>query len=163
MQVVACQHSAAQSIRDDMSGIRQGGSRDLFDSLLSVAMSRRKSSLVRYWGYLLFGGAVVLFFARDVGPVAVSGAFAFCTLWMLLAAPTWCGAKNRGEGYCRNNTSGLLGGCQIRQHKWQRFKALARLDRFQNAFRGWFTGAQQQVATCALVASTVGVVAGLFK
>ena len=126
-------------------------------------MARKNSSFYRYLGYLLLVGAVILFFARDIGPIAVSAAFALSALWMLLAAPTWCGAKNRGEGYCRNNTSGLLGGCKIRQHKWQRFKALVGLERFQSAFRGWFTGAPQQVATCGLVISAVGVVAGLFK
>jgi hypothetical protein len=126
-------------------------------------MARKKSSLYRYLGYLLLIGAIILFFAREVGPLAVSGAFALCALWMLLAAPTWCGAKNRGEGYCRNNTSGLLGGCAIRQHKWQRFKALVGIERFQNAFRGWFTGVPQQVATCGLIVSAVGVVAGLLK
>ena len=127
-------------------------------------MSRKKKSpLYRYWGYLLLAGAVVLLFARDVGPFAVSGAFVLCFVWMLLAAPTWCGAKNRGEGYCRNNSSGLLGGCRHRQHKWQRFKSLTRLDTLGTAARGWFTGAPQQIATCALAVSAIGVVAGLFK
>ncbi|WP_335991239.1 hypothetical protein [Glycomyces sp. MUSA5-2] len=128
-------------------------------------MSRKKESpLYRYWGYLLLAGAVVLLFARDVGPLAVSGAFALCFVWMLLAAPTWCGAKNRGERYCRNNSSGLLGGCrQVRQHQWQRFKSLTRLDTLSTAARGWFTGAPQQIATCALAVSAIGVVAGLLK
>ena len=126
-------------------------------------MARKKSPFYKYWGYLLLAGAVVLFFARDVGPLAVTGAFALSAFWMLLAAPTWCGAKNRGEGYCRNNTSGLLGGCKIRQHRWQRFRSLVGLDRFGNVCRGWFTGTSQQVATCSLIVSTIGVVAGLFK
>ncbi|MQM25225.1 hypothetical protein [Glycomyces albidus] len=126
-------------------------------------MVRKKSPLYRYWGYLLLVAAVILLFARDVGPLVVSGAFALCFTWMLVAAPTWCGAKNRGEGYCRNNSSGLLGGCKLRQHKWQRFKALTRLGTLGDALRGWFSGAQQQVATLALIVSAVGVVAGLFK
>ncbi len=127
-------------------------------------MAKKKSTLYRNWGYLLLAGAVVLLFARDVGPLAVSVAFALCLLWLLLAAPTWCGAKNRSEGYCRNNTSGLLGGCgQVRQHKWQRFRGLMRLEPFGTVFRGWFTGAPQQIATCALVVSAVGVIAGLLK
>ncbi|THV40644.1 hypothetical protein [Glycomyces buryatensis] len=128
-------------------------------------MSRkRKSPIYRYWGYLLLAGAVVLLFSRDVGPVAVSGAFALCFVWLLLAAPTWCGAKNRGEGYCRNNSTGLLGGCgKVRMHKWLRFKSLTRLDTFGNAVRGWFTGAPQQIAACSLAVSAIGVVAGLFK
>ena len=45
-------------------------------------------------------------------------------VWSLFAAPTWCGAVNRKRGaeveYCRNNASGLLLGCRIRQHKFDR-------------------------------------------
>lgn len=128
-------------------------------------MSRKnRSPLYRNAGYLLLAGAIVLLFARDVGPVAVSGAFALCFVWLLFAAPLWCGAKNRGEGYCRNNSYGLLGGCRrVRIHKWLRFKALIRLEPISTAFRGWFTGAPQQIATCSLAVSAVGVVAGLFK
>ena len=46
-------------------------------------------------------------------------------VWALFSAPTWCGAVNRQRGgeveYCRNNSSGLLLGCWIRQHKFQHF------------------------------------------
>lgn len=127
-------------------------------------MAKNKSPLCRYWGYLLLTGAVVLLFARDVGPIAVSGAFALCFLWLLSAAPLSCGAKNRGEGYCRNNSSGLLGGGKkVRFQKWLRFRSLTRLDTLGTAMRGWFTGAPQQIATCALVVSAVGVAAGLFS
>jgi len=127
-------------------------------------MAKKNSPLYRNWGYLLLAGAIVLLFARDVGPIAVSGAFALCFAWLLFAAPTWCGAKNRGEGYCRNISSGLLGGCKkVRIHKWLRLRALIRLEPLGKAFRGWFTGAPQQIATCALAVSAISVVAGLFK
>lgn len=45
----------------------------------------------------------------------------------------------------------------------QRVRALTRLDTLRDAFRGWFTGSQQQVATCALLVTTFGTVAALFK
>jgi hypothetical protein len=77
-----------------------------------VAMAKKRSFLYRNFGYFLLAGTVVLLFARDVGPIAVSGAFALPFLWLLLAAPLWCGATNRGEGYCRSTSSGLLGGCK---------------------------------------------------
>jgi hypothetical protein len=34
----------------------------------------------------------------------------------------WCGAKARKGEWCRNNSYGLLLGCHLREHKWQRVK-----------------------------------------
>jgi hypothetical protein len=50
-----------------------------------------------------------------------------------------------------------------RQHKWQRFRALTRLDTARNAFRGWFSGPQQQVATLGLFVATFGTIASALK
>ena len=58
--------------------------------------------LTRYWGYLALA-------------VAVAGYF-------LLQAPVWCGAEIRTGEPCRKNSHGLLRGCSIRQHKWQRVR-----------------------------------------
>jgi len=107
--------------------------------------------------------AVFLLTLSDAGPLAVSGLFTISALWMLLAAPTWCGAHTRKEDYCRNNSYGLLVGCHFRHHKWQRFKQLFRVSQLTSAVRGWFTGAPQQIATCALLVSAMGLVAGFFK
>lgn len=125
-------------------------------------MAKKKSLFNKTWGYAVLALAIFLLAMRELGPLAVSGAFAVSGIWLLLGAPTWCGAKNRGDGFCRENSSGLLRGCHRRQHKWQRFRALTRHNRFTETFRGWFTGAQQQVATVALIVSAVGVVAGIF-
>lgn len=127
-------------------------------------MRKKKSRFVgRYWGYLLLAGAVVLLFGFDVGPLVLAGTFALCFVWILVAAPTWCGAMTRTGEPCRMNSSGLLRGCTYRQHKWQRIRALTRLDTAGNVFRGWFTGAQQQVATLGLFVAAIGVASSLIK
>lgn len=127
-------------------------------------MGNRTSRFVRRnWGYLLLAGAVVLLFGYDVGPLVLSAAFVLVFIWLLFRVPTWCGATTRNGQPCRKNSYGLLGGCEYRQHKWQRVHALTRLGTLRDAFRGWFTGSQQQVATCALFVTTFGTVAALFK
>jgi hypothetical protein len=53
---------------------------------------------------------------------AISATYA---VFFLLAAPVWCAAENRdGRTYCRNNSTGLLVGCHLRQHRWQKITAL---------------------------------------
>jgi hypothetical protein len=43
-------------------------------------------------------------------------------VYFLFQAPVWCGAETRKGEWCRKNSHGLLRGCSIRQHKWQRLK-----------------------------------------
>jgi len=128
-------------------------------------MSRKKSSFAtKNWGYLVLAAAVLLLFAREIGPQVAVAAFALSGCWLLFGAGTWCGAKVRvGDGYCRNNSFGLLGGCYIRQHRWQRLKTLFAFRKFRETCRGWFTGAPQQIATCSLVASAIGTLFGLVQ
>ena len=104
--------------------------------------SRRRGGLVprglltplrflgRYWGYVLLGVLVL----RAVGGEATSVLiYALGTLlvlgYSLFGAPMVCGALNRGKAqekptYCRNNSRGLLLGCnQVRAHKTQKLSS----------------------------------------
>jgi hypothetical protein len=76
--------------------------------------------LTRYWGYLALAIAVIGYFLHSLG-LAVSLALSLAALgYFLLQAPVWCGAEIRTGEPCRKNSHGLLRGCSIRQHKWQR-------------------------------------------
>jgi hypothetical protein len=44
--------------------------------------------------------------------------------YFLLQAPMFCGAAIWGGKSCRNNSAGLLLGCRLRQHKWQKLKMM---------------------------------------
>jgi len=78
--------------------------------------------LTRYWGYLAVVIAVAGFFLHSIG-LAVVIALALAALgYFLFQAPMWCGAETRKNEWCRNNSHGLLLGCHIREHKWQRVK-----------------------------------------
>lgn len=43
--------------------------------------------------------------------------------FLLFAAPVWCGAANRRDGYCRNNATGLIFGCHLRYHRWEKLQS----------------------------------------
>lgn len=78
--------------------------------------------LTRYWGYLAAIIAVAGFFLHRIG-LAVVIALALAALgYFLFQAPMWCGAETRKDEWCRNNSHGLLLGCHIREHKWQRVR-----------------------------------------
>jgi hypothetical protein len=78
--------------------------------------------LTRYWGYLAIVFALAGYFLHGLG-LAVILALSLAALgYFLLQAPVSCGAETRKGEWCRKNSHGLLRGCSIRQHKWQRLK-----------------------------------------
>jgi hypothetical protein len=78
--------------------------------------------LTRYWGYLALAVAIAGFFLHGLGP-AIGLALALAALgYFLIVAPVWCGAEIRTGEHCRRNSHGLLRGCSLRQHKWQRVR-----------------------------------------
>lgn len=78
--------------------------------------------VTRYWGYIALIVAVVGFFLHSLG-FAVILILALAALgYFLVQAPVWCCAITREGLLCRKNSHGLLLGCSIRQHRWQRMK-----------------------------------------
>jgi hypothetical protein len=81
--------------------------------------------LARYWGYVALIVAVAGAF-QHLATLAVLVLAGLAFLYLLVQAPLVCAAAGR-EGPCRNNSHGILLGCWIRQHKWQRVKATVHL------------------------------------
>ena len=77
--------------------------------------------LRRYWGY---AAAVILIalWANSAGPGLLLLLSAAVTFYFLFQVPVWCCAVNRDGTLCRRNSSGVLLGCALRQHKWQRLR-----------------------------------------
>jgi len=76
------------------------------------------------------------------------------TFYFLFQAPVWCGAVTRDGTLCRRNSSGLLMGCSLRQHKWQR----ARIAVVPHAWRRLNRGLWMNPATgLATIATVVGI------
>jgi hypothetical protein len=78
--------------------------------------------LTRYWGYLALVIAVAGYFVHVFGLAVILALSLAAFGYFLLLAPVWCCAEIRTGQPCRNNSHGLLLGCSIRQHKWQRLK-----------------------------------------
>jgi len=120
-------------------------------------MPRKKQSLIlKNWGYLLLVLAIVFWAMRDIGPGTALIAFLLTGVWTLTAAPLWCGAETRTGESCRKNSYGLLMGCSLRQHRWQKLQDLFNTKRIREAFAGWFTGPQNRIAVCGLALSVLG-------
>lgn len=78
--------------------------------------------LRRYWGYVLLLAIIVVWGTRQREPGVLAVLSGIAALYFLFQAPLWCCAETRQDQLCRNNSSGLLMGCHIREHKWQRLK-----------------------------------------
>ena len=78
--------------------------------------------LTRYWGYLALVIAALGFFLHSLGFAVILVLSLAAFGYFLLQAPVWCCAVTRKSELCRKNSHGLLLGCSIRQHKWQRMR-----------------------------------------
>lgn len=128
---------------------------------MSKAARRRRSrsaSQMGSWLAPLLAIAVLGYlWVGPFTPVAIAVGGAAVMLWLLFAAPVTCGASGR-EGRCRNNATGLLRGCWIRQHRWQKLKTIGIRPTWQKLNRGLWGEPQQNLAT---VATLLSIVTGL--
>ena len=80
--------------------------------------------LTRYWDYLALVLAVWGFFLHALGLMVILVLSLGALGYFLFQAPVSCNAETRKGEWCRKNSQGLLLGCSIRQHKWQRFRQI---------------------------------------
>jgi hypothetical protein len=106
--------------------------------------------LTRYWGYLAIVIAVAGYFLHSLALAVVLALSLAAFGYFLFQAPMWCGAETRKGDWCRKNSHGLLRGCSLRQHKWQRLK-----QTFTPA------GARAVVATSKSVSGALGTIGGV--
>lgn len=85
-------------------------------------MRRIGRYLTRYWGYIALAVAVIGYFMHSLAVFLVLALSLAALGYFLLQAPMWCGAETRAGDWCRRNSHGLLRGCSLRQHKWQRLQ-----------------------------------------
>jgi hypothetical protein len=80
------------------------------------------------------------------------------TGYFFFEVPLWCGARNRNGTLCRNNTRGLLWGCHLREHKWQRLKMVVVRDQWRTLYADLFSTPHQGLAA---IGGVVGIISGL--
>lgn len=81
--------------------------------------------ILPYWGLIALILAIAGWLTSDIGAGGLATLFALSMLWFLFQAPNPCGAPIRAAGrLCRHNARGVLRGCHLQQHKWQRLRTL---------------------------------------
>ena len=131
-------------------------------------MSRRSNRLFRRAVTVLW---------RRAGWVAIAALFLFrdeawrdywqesamvlglAALHFLFAAPAYCGAETREALSCRNNASGLLRGCYLREHKWQKLKMSFHVRAWKRLLRRLW--GQNPIQTAGMLTALAGCVAAM--
>ena len=100
--------------------------------------------LQRYWGYLALTLAILGWVMHAFGYALILIMSLAALVYFLLQAPLTCRADIRNGDHCRNNSYGLLLGCWIRQHKWQRARDIFVSRKWQNVIRD-LTGSPKDI------------------
>ncbi|WP_405843552.1 hypothetical protein [Streptomyces sp. NBC_01518] len=128
----------------------------------SGAKSSRLGGLGQWWGVIAAALLIAAWINKAAGPVIVASLSALVLIWCFFQAPVTCGAPVRGrEDGCRNNATGLLMGCHIRQHRWQKLKLLIVRRRVREFCTGLFSDGKETLVTLAAVGSFISGLAAL--
>ncbi|MEV4718962.1 hypothetical protein AB0J94_17375 [Micromonospora noduli] len=118
--------------------------------------------LRRYWGLVALALLLTAWWTTQVGPGVLYLLSGAVVLWSLFQAPAWCGASRSRDGFCRNNSRGLLLGCHLREHRWQKFKMLFYSSRWTAFSRGtWATPSAKLATVSGLIGSVSAIATGI--
>jgi len=123
--------------------------------------------LKRYWGFLALAAALACWVGLVLGKLttAIAGVVLVLSvgavLYFLFQAPLWCGAVTREGTLCRNNSSGLLIGCHLREHKFQKLKMTSVPKAWRELNRGLWATPREGVNTLAGLGSAVSAFAAV--
>ncbi|MFI6250603.1 hypothetical protein [Streptomyces sp. NPDC051016] len=120
----------------------------------SGARSSRLGGLGQWWGVIAGALLIAAWINEAAGPVVIITLSAAVLLWSFFQAPVTCGAPVRGRtDGCRNNATGLLMGCHIRQHRWQKLRMLIIRRQVRNFCSGLFSDGKATLVTLAALGS----------
>lgn len=132
-------------------------------------MGRSKATLsgglAKWWGVLAAAILVGAWINRTLGPTIIITLSLAITAWTLFQAPVTCGAPVRTRGGsvegCRNNAHGLLLGCWIRQHRFQKLKMLILRRQVREFCTGLFTDAKSTLVTLVAISTIISALVAL--
>ena len=128
----------------------------------SGARAKAFGGLGQWWGVLAGFLLIAAWVNSAAGPAVVIVLSTLTAVWCFFQAPVTCGAPVRGrEDGCRNNASGLLLGCHIRQHRWQKLRLLIFRRQFREFCAGLFSDGKATIVTLAGVGSFVSALVAL--
>ena len=122
---------------------------------------RNMGALRKYWGYAMLLAILSAWPTSALGPGLLAALSALTLIYFAFRAPMWCGAVTRGNQLCRNNSKGLLFGCTLRQHKWQKLKMLITPEKWRLLNDGLWSSPSSALGTVGNVVSIVSFVAAL--
>lgn len=114
--------------------------------------------LRRYWGYVVLALVIAGLVVHAFGYAVIAILSVLALAYFLFQAPLTCGAKTRNKEPCRNNSHGLLLGCWIRQHKWQRARDVFVSRKWQDTIRDLTASPKDVLGTVGGLASIVSLV-----
>jgi hypothetical protein len=100
--------------------------------------------LRRYWGFVALALVILGWATHTVAYAVILILSVVALIYFLVQAPLTCGADIRKGDHCRNNSHGLLLGCWIRQHKWQRARDIFVSRKWQKVIRD-LTGSPKDI------------------
>ena len=126
-------------------------------------MSRSKNSLARWWGFALVVALLAALPTRAVPATLLFALSGLGLVWALFLAPVWCGAVTRKNEFCRNNSWGLLLGCHLREHRWQKFRMIFVTRRWQQLNRGLWSSPAAVLATISGLITMILFIAAIVQ
>jgi hypothetical protein len=117
--------------------------------------------LERYRGFLALLAALACWVGLILGKVSTAIVALVLVLsvgaviYFLFQAPLWCGAITRDGTLCRNNSSGVLTGCHLREHKFQKLKMAFVPKAWRELNRGLWATPRDGVTTLSGLGSVV--------
>jgi len=129
-----------------------------------MGRKRKKSTGIigRYFGYLILPIIAYGWASGNMSAAFILIASSLAIVYMLFAVPTWCMATTRDGLGCRRNSNGLLLGCSLREHKWQKVKMAVRTSRWGELFaKFWSNTANAAAAVSAMAGTGSAIVATL--
>jgi pyridoxal/pyridoxine/pyridoxamine kinase len=120
-----------------------------------------KKVLRRSWGYLLLGFVVYAWFSLTLGPAVIGALSGAVVVYTLFQAPMWCCAVTRGGELCRHNAYGILMGCYLREHKWQKLTMAVDASRWGQLGRRVLSSFGGQAAAITAVAGLISAMAAV--
>lgn len=117
--------------------------------------------LQRYWGYVALA-LVIMGWVTHVFAYAVILIISLIALiYFLVQAPLTCGVEIRSGDRCRNNSHGILLGCWIRQHKWQRFRDIFVSRKWRDVFHDLTESPKDKLGTISAFISVLSLFVSL--
>lgn len=131
---------------------------------MARSTNRLVGGLAKWWGVLAGALLIAAWVNRTVGPAVVIVLSCAVAVWCLIQAPVTCGAPIRSRGGvdgCRNNASGLLLGCHIRQHRFQKLKMLILRRQMKEFCTGLFSDAKSTLVTFVAISTIISALVAL--